>query len=172
MSAEIESLKTEYADVVINGGQYTPQGLRLKEQLLTAGLSLDEIGLLGAIEQTEATPGTWSVKRNHAAGDPPQYDTFTVVAPNPDAGKEGVSYAGEHFSVAQCLGNEFDAYLFAASKEMAEMLQEVLDFSYLPLSAYCRKYPNSEVTELDLHGRITALLAKARREQDEKPKPV
>ena len=77
------------------------------------------------------TPGPYHVARNHAKGAPPEHDTFSVLAPNPDAGKQGVPYAGEHLSVAQQMDDEAAAHLFAASPEMRDACAHLLRYDAL-----------------------------------------
>lgn len=79
-------------------------------------------------QEPKHTPGPWHVERRHAEGADPKYDTFSVLAPNPDAGKEGVPYAGQFFSVAQCLDCEADAYIFGAALEFRAACEALLAY--------------------------------------------
>ncbi len=65
----------------------------------------------------------WTVKVN-----PTKYEdikTYTILEPNPDAGKTGVCYSGDFFSVTT-LDSKEDAQLIAASPMMYEALKEML----------------------------------------------
>jgi hypothetical protein len=77
----------------------------------------------------EAEP--WHVERSHAKGSPPAHDTFSVLTPNPDAGKTGVPYSGEHLSVVQCLDDEAHAHLFAAAREFRTASEALLEYDRL-----------------------------------------
>lgn len=77
----------------------------------------------------------WHVERCHAKGSPPELDTFSVLAPNPDAGKTGVPYAGDYLSIAQCLDDEEHAHLFAAAREFRAASEALLEYDRLSAKA-------------------------------------
>lgn len=83
------------------------------------------------MDEPSFTKELWHAERSHAKGSPPEHDTFSVLAPNPDAGKECVPYAGEHLSIVQCLDNEEHAHLFAASREFRAACELLLDYERL-----------------------------------------
>jgi len=102
------------------------------------------------------TPGEWHVERRHAEGDDPKYDTFNVLAPNPDAGKESVCYAGKYLSVVQCLDSEPDAHLIAAAPDLLEAARSALAWMVGNL------HGGEEVA-----GKLEAAIAKATRKESE-----
>ena len=62
----------------------------------------------------------WTIKVN-----PTQYEdikTYTILEPNPDAGKSGVCYSGSHFGVTT-LDSKEDAQLISAAPDMLEALK-------------------------------------------------
>ena len=76
--------------------------------------------------QTSITPGPWIVREHKN----PKYldlPTFDVLAPNEDAGKVGVSYSGEHLSVATGLDSQADARLIAVAPAMLAALESFVD---------------------------------------------
>ncbi len=73
----------------------------------------------GDSADVEATPGPWEVRDN-------KDESFTILGRNEDAGKEGVSYSGEHLTVAHVPDCREDARLIAAAPAMLEALHEAL----------------------------------------------
>jgi len=76
---------------------------------------------------TQHTPGPWTVRR-----DVLNRELFDVLAPNDDAGKQGVSYSGEHLMVAHQLDSEADARLIAAAPEMVTALAALTEAATYP----------------------------------------
>jgi hypothetical protein len=70
--------------------------------------------------EAKHTPGPWIVRRSHIRGQPPEHDTFDVLAPNEDAGKKGVVYAGDYLSVATELDSQHDAKVIALAPELLD----------------------------------------------------
>ena len=70
------------------------------------------------------TKGNWTIE-THKDTKYPDIETYTILAPNPDAGKSGVCYSGSHLAVAQ-LDYLPDARLISAAPDMYEALQSVL----------------------------------------------
>jgi hypothetical protein len=117
----------------------------------------------------EPTPGPYHVHRNHAKGSPPEHDTFSVLAPNPDAGKEGVPYSGEHLSVAQQMDDEAAAHLFAASYELnAAALKLLAMFGETPARELALQIAEDPSTLTECVALARAAVAKA----DERTAPI
>jgi len=70
------------------------------------------------------TKGNWTIE-THKDTKYPDIETYTILAPNPDAGKSGVCYSGSHLAVAQ-LDYLPDARLISAAPDMYEALKAVL----------------------------------------------
>ena len=73
----------------------------------------------------------------------PDIHEYTILEPNPDAGKAGVSYSGSHFGVVTTESRE-DANLIAAAPSMYEALREIVDALYdvkLPTDTLRLLYP-------------------------------
>jgi hypothetical protein len=62
----------------------------------------------------------WTVQTNSTQY--PDIKTYTILEPNPDAGKSGVCYSGSHFGVTT-LDNEEDARLISAAPDMYQALR-------------------------------------------------
>ena len=69
------------------------------------------------------TKGNWTIE-THKDTKYPDIETYTILAPNPDAGKSGVWYSGSHLAVAQ-LDYLPDARLISAAPDMYEALKEI-----------------------------------------------
>lgn len=76
-------------------------------------------------DMSRHTPGPWHVRVRSYPGKSPAWD---VLALNPDAGKDGVSYAGEFLMVAPNLDCEWDARLIAAAPDLLVVCEGVLGF--------------------------------------------
>jgi len=73
------------------------------------------------------TPGPWElITRTVKAQNGPDYVMCDVLAPNPDAGKQGVSYSGSHFSIAANLDCEADARLIASAPALLAALEAIV----------------------------------------------
>lgn len=73
------------------------------------------------------TKGKWTIE-THKDAKYPDIETYTILAPNPDAGKSGVCYSGSHLAVAQ-LDYLPDAHLISAAPDMYEALKAIVDYS-------------------------------------------
>ena len=70
---------------------------------------------------TEHTPGPWRLE-GLAGTNYPDLTLWSVLAPNPDAGKKGVSYSGEELTVVMGMDDETDARLIAAAPDLLAAL--------------------------------------------------
>ena len=76
--------------------------------------------LLPEQEAAQHTPGPWMLELDK------WHDGWhQITAPNPDAGKTGVCYAGDRLIICQ-LDSEADARLIAAAPALLEALEETL----------------------------------------------
>ena len=62
----------------------------------------------------------WTIQTNDTKY--PDIKTYTILEPNPDAGKSGVSYSGKYFGVTT-LDSKDDAALITAAPDMLEALK-------------------------------------------------
>ena len=62
----------------------------------------------------------WTIQTNDTAY--PDIKTYTILEPNPDAGKAGVPFSGSHFGVVTSDSRE-DAFLIASAPDMLEALK-------------------------------------------------
>ena len=71
-------------------------------------------------DSTRHTDGPWFVKK--VATKYRDLFEYTVLAPNEDAGREGVCYRGRYLRVCSGLDSEPDARLIAAAPELVALL--------------------------------------------------
>ena len=65
----------------------------------------------------------WTVRQNKTAY--PDLFTYTILEPNPDAGKSGVVYSGSHFAVASGMDSKEDTYLMASAPDLYDALKMI-----------------------------------------------
>lgn len=120
----------------------------------TANRTLTLVKLANADEMI--TAGPWHVETSRTQY--PDLFEYRVLAPNPDAGQQGVSYAGESLSVAGPLDSKADACLIAAAPDLLAALK-----AHFNGTCYC-EFPRGGFTHHGRHCELTvAAIAKAER---------
>jgi hypothetical protein len=72
------------------------------------------------------TPTPWEVE-SHPDYKYPDIILYDVKGHNPDFGKSGVCYSGEHFGIVSGMDSKDDAYLIAAAPDMYQALKDIID---------------------------------------------
>ena len=72
---------------------------------------------------TEHTKGPWRLE-GIAGTKYPDLTQWAVLAPNPDAGKKGVSYSGDEYTIVFSIEDEADARLIAAAPDLLRTVSD------------------------------------------------
>ena len=70
------------------------------------------------------TPGPWRLE-GIAGAKYPDLTQWAVLAPNPNAGKKGVCYSGDEYTIVFSIEDEDDARLIASAPDLLAALEEL-----------------------------------------------